>query len=190
MVLRNKDGSIYKVNGPNPLVKDQNWDEFVLHNWKWDFSEAEKLTKSEKLKYIPPPVEPVPEEPEEEKVDIPEEEKVDIPEPVEPKQEVIPIMSSLKGEARLLKNIVLVHCLPPKGLKFTFEAVIVQRESFHIVFWAPIKLEMGSVIYPSVYVDGNRSLGDYQWWKVNRMEPKKDGFLMSAIISDLQPDFS
>jgi len=41
MAIRNKDGSVYKLSSPNPLVKDQNkWDikkeKVVLHNCIWE----------------------------------------------------------------------------------------------------------------------------------------------------------
>lgn len=36
MALKNKDGTVYKLRGPNPLMKDQKtWEEFRVHNMKW-----------------------------------------------------------------------------------------------------------------------------------------------------------
>lgn len=36
MALKNKDGSVYRLKGPNPLMKDQKkWEEFRVHNMKW-----------------------------------------------------------------------------------------------------------------------------------------------------------
>lgn len=36
MTLYNKDGSIYKLSGPNPAMKDQSiWTKFIVHNMKW-----------------------------------------------------------------------------------------------------------------------------------------------------------
>ena len=35
MAIYRKDGSIFKLNGPNPLLVDQDqWDNFVVHNKK------------------------------------------------------------------------------------------------------------------------------------------------------------
>ena len=37
MVIKNKNGTVYKVRGPNPLMKTQDvWDDFILHNMKFD----------------------------------------------------------------------------------------------------------------------------------------------------------
>ena len=37
MALYNKDGSVYKLLGPNPAMKEQDtWSDFQLHNMKWD----------------------------------------------------------------------------------------------------------------------------------------------------------
>lgn len=46
MTLRNKDGTIYKLVGPNPAMKDQNlWDEFKVHNMQWEDEKAEDTNK-------------------------------------------------------------------------------------------------------------------------------------------------
>ena len=180
-MLKNKDGTPYRLNSPNPLVKDQVWDDLVLHNWEWEY--IPKNTPSEKLLEKPPELEPI-----------------IVPEPKIPEPEIkitepdIPITASLKGDRKLVKNLVVAHCLPKEGSgygkKFSFEAVILKRADFNIVFWTPIKLELGSIIYPSVKVDGNISYGDYQWWKIDKVESKKQGYLISGMISDVQPDFS
>ena len=37
MVIKNKDGSEYKLRGPNPIMKNQNlWDNFQIHNMNFD----------------------------------------------------------------------------------------------------------------------------------------------------------
>ena len=39
MVIKNKDGSIYRLKEPNPLVVDQEWDllesDLIFHNFDW-----------------------------------------------------------------------------------------------------------------------------------------------------------
>ena len=39
MVIKNKDGSVYKLQGPNPLMEDQAFwnalENFTLHNTEW-----------------------------------------------------------------------------------------------------------------------------------------------------------
>ena len=37
MTIKNKDGSVYKVRGPNPLMKEQDvWKDFTVHNMNFD----------------------------------------------------------------------------------------------------------------------------------------------------------
>lgn len=44
MALYNKDGTLYRLQGPNPIMKTQvMWTNFVLHNMKWDAEKAEDL---------------------------------------------------------------------------------------------------------------------------------------------------
>lgn len=46
MTLRNKDGSVYKLVGPNPVMKTQNlWGEYTLHNMEYDTEKASDETK-------------------------------------------------------------------------------------------------------------------------------------------------
>jgi hypothetical protein len=46
MAIKNKDGSIYEVRKPNPLMKNQDtWQDFKTHNMKIDGSIVEKLQK-------------------------------------------------------------------------------------------------------------------------------------------------
>ena len=202
-MLKNKDGTPYTLRSPNPLTKDQFWNELVLHNFVWDYIDAEEtIIKREKRLETPhKPVKRIP-EPEKQPELPPEPEKpsLEISEPVketEPVKEVetfIPIRSSLKEDRKILKNTVLIHCLPFKkggyGKKFAFEGVVSRREDFGIVFWTPVEIETLSVVYPSVYVDGNISFGDYQWWKIDKVSPKNGGFVVHGIVSDIQPDFS
>ena len=51
MVIRNKDGSIYRLKGPNPLLKDQSqWDDFTVHNFRFEPETKNNVT---------PPVKPI-----------------------------------------------------------------------------------------------------------------------------------
>ena len=212
MVLKNSDGSVYAVRSPNPLTKDQFWNELVLHNFVWDFIDTEDtLLKREKPTEKPPKREkqaeksvepekqieqaPTPEKEPEKPIEVEEQmEEVVIPEPEQEPESFIPIKTSLKEDRRILKNTVIIHCLPfgsgGYGKKFTFEGVIIKREDFGIIFWTPIKIDTLSIVYPSAYVDGGYSFGDYQWWKIDKIQPKNQGFIVHGIISEVQPDFS
>ena len=46
MVLRNKDGSIYKLKSPNALMKNQSiWTDYKLHNMNWTSTEHKDQTQ-------------------------------------------------------------------------------------------------------------------------------------------------
>ena len=194
-MIKKKDGTVYRLNSPNPLVSDQEFwaekDEFIIHNFDWD------KTLTELGDFLPsfPLQKPEPEEP---KIIEPEvEPEVIDPEVKEPEEE----------KPLYLKNVVVIHCQPviikehkddlydesykknQYGEKFTFEGIIIQREDFMILFWTNIELTKNSILYPSKYRDGVK-FGDYRWWKVNDMREKSGGFVVQAVVSDYQPDFT
>ena len=52
MAITDKDGKVYKLQGPNPLMKDQDkWDmnDIVLHNFKWGSEVIEDTKKAHKF---------------------------------------------------------------------------------------------------------------------------------------------
>ena len=54
MALYNKDGTLYRLQGPNPIMKTQvMWTNFVLHNMKWDSEKSEDLNP---IVPSPPPI--------------------------------------------------------------------------------------------------------------------------------------
>lgn len=203
-MIKNKDGTIYKLQSPNPLVKEQVFwadkGEYIVHNLNW-----QKILIQ--LQDLIPEFEPeeIPVE-----VKLPEKEiNVDVKEPpavTPPIVEPLIVPKETKNSLNL-NNLVLMHCQPTiskthtdelygdsysktsYGEKFTFEALVVQREDFTMLFWTNLKLEKGSVVYPSKYRDGTK-YGDLRWWKVNRMTEKAGGYLVESVPSDYQPDFS
>jgi hypothetical protein len=182
MGIKNKDGTPYKLAGPNLLAKSQEFwkkDEiFILHNFNWDNALVELAKEIE----IPVEIEPQVEESKPEAR----------PEP----------RKDLKTT-----NVVMVHCLPivdvehedvlynqkytteGYGEKFTFEAIVISRGDMSLVFWTNINLRKNSVIFPSKYRDGVK-YGEYRWWKVNKQEEKASGFLTESVPSSYQPDFT
>jgi len=192
MAIKNKDGTIYTLKGPNPLMKEQeNFKEFALHNFKWTpevHTSPTKVVPAESdfnIKKLD-----VQEQKSEPKKEEPQPKKIEVVEKIE-KSEDVP------GDPRITR----IHCLPVKTEKkidelygeartvrkyddpFLFEAVIVDQNDFSIVFWTNINiLEEGSIIYPA-----NK---DKRWWKVNKMESKNEGYLYDGYPSDIHPDFS
>lgn len=191
MVLKNKDGSPFKLRSPNPLTKEQVLnDDWVLHNFDW------KIITTE-VKTIAPPTPPslgvIENKPVEIKPKTPEPEP---PKPVEEESEKHAIIVDRAQEKqRNLKNIVIFHCLPadPQGNylnKFDFEGIFVVQEDLEVAFWTNVSINPGSIIFPYRYAEGGKKFMDYRWWKINKCLPKGKGFLIRAEVSDICPDFS
>jgi hypothetical protein len=160
MPIRNKDGTLYKISTPNPLMKNQEIKEewYTVHNF--DTPNNETLVYDEPVKPVKLP-DPAPEAKREAPVPIPE---PPVPPPVEEKKEVIPQEDKL-----------LCHCLPAKlievkdavydevrmkltyGEKFRFEAVPVRLSDMGYTLWTNIMIENGSIIYSSE--DGRQGRG-------------------------------
>ena len=126
-MIKKKDGTVYRLNSPNPLVSDQEFwaekDEFIIHNFDWD------KTLTELGDFLP-------------SFPLQKPEVID-PEVKEPEEE----------KPLYLENVVVIHCQPviikehkddlydesykknQYGEKFTFEGIIIQREDFMILFW-------------------------------------------------------
>jgi hypothetical protein len=212
MVIKNKDGSVYKLQGPNPLMEDQSfWNDlenFTLHNTEWkktifgDDGELIPRNNDFQVDVASPVAEPDLEKP-----------KSNPPEVVLPPMPDTPVetIKEVKNEPKeipkddnklpVIKNKVIIHCLPAStkehfddfygehynkisyGDKFSFEAVIVENEDLAMTFWTTTdKVTPASVVYPQV--------GEKRWWRVQTKIEKSGGYLIYAIISDIQPDFS
>jgi len=178
MVLKNKDGSVYILHGPNPLVKEQDvWDrkELIFHNFKWDeiiYSKTIQKTTPNKDKIKQKPQEHV------EKVQpiIPKKDTS----PVESKEKEIEEIETIEDvdqekpafEMPLIRHKVLAYCLPAKtkkysdnfygefytktkfGKKFIFPFVMIESRDLFIQFWTsdPNKqIEEKSIVYPFSY---------------------------------------
>jgi len=198
MVIKNKNGTVFKLRGPNPLMKKQkSWDDnedFILHNCEWDNETLEDhggvvVEKSDfNVKSDLQAEEPIKEEP------IKIKEKIDNA----PKSE----STSYEPQKTFqLENKIKIHCLPlittehhdelydeirksqQYGSKFLFEGIIINQNDFSLIFWSDIKkMEKGSIVYPQTK--------EKRWWKITKKEPKGWGFIFTTTPSDIQPDFS
>lgn len=215
MAIKNKDGSPYKLRGPNPLMNEQNQDgDFVLHNMSWkdieipDLEERRDLNKNFKKKNDPKPATKTEFKPE----PIPEVSKILEPEPepeIKPTPEPEPILEpepEPPPEVKTITNTVDVWCLPAiyegsriKYLeKVMFQAVIVSNNGLQLIFWTNIDLaKKGSIIFPFRNSEGG-TYGEYSWWKVSQViGPDKDerlkesgGLLHVCVPSELTPNFA
>lgn len=182
MSIKNRDGTIYKLRGPNPFMREQiAWDEFSLHNM--NFPGITVLDDQPKIPEI-----------QLETKDF----TTELTETKEPVLEKIPepIPTNTKGLQK-----IDVHCLPAAirersdslygekyqtiqyGNPFVFEAVIFKEEDFFIQMWTNAQsVGRGSVLYPRK--------GTQRWWKVTEREEKNDGWILTAVVSEYTPSFS
>lgn len=174
MPIRRKDGTIYSLQCPNPLMKEQkSWEEkYIVHN----FAQEEFLVANE-AKIIP--LETPPQE-------IPKAEPK-----VEPKVE-------LKPEVPESVPKILVHCLPAKtheyfdplygetkkiveyGNKFIFEAIVLGQTDLRLHLWTTNPVSKDSILY----VHKSAS-----WWRVMETEARSGGYVLDTMVSQLKPSF-
>jgi hypothetical protein len=212
MAIKKKDGSVYILEGPNPLVKTQTpWEveKLVFHNFEWQetvFSFKKKAPKTEEKARAEekPAVAPQPAPP-----PIPKEAP-----PPEPAPE-----DERKFDLPYIKYKVLSYCLPAKvktqtdnlygeswsktsyGKKFVFPCVVINSTDFNLQFWTSdpsSQITEKSVIYPFSYEVHNEETDsydkvpydEYRWWRITARQEKEGGWLFDTTPSDFQPDFS
>ncbi len=177
MAIKNKDGSLFKLKSPPPVMHEQTfWNEKVKVHNKFGRRHIQALEQEE------------------------EEQSFEMPE----QQEEIKIVESIKGEKpkSLDESIIDVWCLPCVGViqntdelygesyekpeygdKFIFKAKILQSEDLFIQIIAKEEIPLQSVLYPRTNMK--------RWWEVKHVAPVKDGFhVISGVISPYQPSFS
>lgn len=213
MAISNRDGSVYVIKSPNPLVKEQEkWDssKLVFHNFTWEEIRANaaprmKRQEPKKMSDLPPPLpEPAPVEKREEK-----------------KAEYVPTQQPDDKTFDLphIKYKVISHCLPAivqkkkdslygeswerlsYGKKIVFPLIVVEANDFSFDFWTSdpnAQITERSIVYPFSYEVYNEETGsydrvpydEYRWWKVSSKEQKEGGWLFRSVPSEIQPDFS
>tara|TARA_Y100000034_G_scaffold136019_1_gene210303 strand:+ start:1849 stop:2499 length:651 start_codon:yes stop_codon:yes gene_type:complete len=215
MTIKNKDGSIFRLRGPNPLAKEQNqWDDeadLVLHNMNWDDVElpqgedVEKFNSNFDVK-----------DSGDDEVTVIEE-----PKPVEatPPEEIPVVVPEVKKDARpreRTRNSVDIWCLPATirehhdplydqvtktiqyGEKVMLEGIVVNNDGFTMTFWTNVEIpKKGSIVYVSRNSVGDSYL-EKRWWRVERMIDSSEeerlkesgGFLFYCVPSAFTPDFS
>jgi hypothetical protein len=189
MVIKNKDGSEYKLSKPNPHMKNQLlWDSFELHNM--NFENIKELIKKNKVEIKKTEV--LIEETEEEK------EKEEAIVEVVKKEEIVEEVIKKEEESSVKKT--LIYCLPAKikfhedilygevkktvtyDKKFKFEAIIINITDVSMDIWTnAIMIEKESILYPQNF--------DKRWWKVNNISSKFDGNILSCVLSSINPSF-
>lgn len=205
MALYNKDGTLYKLKSPNPVMKTQEtWLEYKVHNMEWkdekieDTSQVEPISSDFQVKntFI-------------QDLDEAKEEIKVVEKPIEKEKEysIVDRTPVVKVDEKRQQELAhdeiektFIHCLPAKirqrqddlyGETYStiqyekptsFEGVILKQEDFTIQIWTDVnKIEIGSILYPKSNFK--------RWWKVQSKEEKASGWLLNGIISDYQPSF-
>lgn len=211
MSIYNKDGSIYKLDGPNPQMKNQNlWEDFTTHNMSWTSELFPDSLEKFDLKSIISPKEEFLNELTSTKEKVNEFDALkNIEEEYERVKQELEKVKKLKDkqEVKKTENTIssldvkktFIYCLPSfvkikeDGLygditqtisykdPTSFEGVIINQNDFFIEIWSEIFYEKESIIYPRN--------SDKRWWKIQTNEEKVGGYLMKAVPSVDQPSF-
>lgn len=196
MTLYNKDGSIYKLSAPNPVMKEQEiWTKFIVHNMKW------KPEYKEDGSVVMPIESDISLEPKTQS-------EIFLDELSSSKEEIVPIVEKkieIKEDTnKIIKpkdkiDKVFVYCLPAiikekqddlygdvfRVIEYqdptSFEAVILSHNDMGIEMWSSVKFGEESILYPKN--------GDKRWWKVVETTPKLGGWIIKGMLSQDQPSF-
>lgn len=188
MTIKNRDGTPYRLQAPNPFLVQQNelWSDEKIAKYNFDWK---KIT----------------EESQKEPVIIEEKSKDTV---TEEKTEFVPVKEKPTEKSKSQTKISLwMHCLPTivsehkdkfyneniirtnYGQKFDLETYLIEAGDLSLSFWTTKNLISGSVVFPFRWSDG-QSYADYRWWKIIEAQEKEGGWIFDAIPSTLQPDFS
>jgi hypothetical protein len=214
MPIRRKDGSIYKLRGPNKLLIGQHFwqndEEIVLHN----FGNLDvEVVETEKF-HIPQPALPATATKRDEAFDASQLEQIldtisqttDLVDDVtiEPEPEPEPEPEAQEGTLSPFRTRErhMLYCLPAKATEhkddlyeeriihidyqspFKFQSAIVDSNDIKTVYWTTVK----QVTSRSILFHPERR----RWWRVSRALPcpSGDGTLLECVPSDIKPDFS
>ena len=217
MPIKDKDGTIYTLRGPDPLFDTQdNWnrDKVTLLNMKWNgivVEDKKKHSKSSKplegfnLSTVDEPeIDNVPvqlpkiEEPPKENIAIVRKPVVISEEPPAPK---LPPKKVDQTTADLLdKHKVMFHCLPIIKVKHhddlydadTYTTGFGKKFTFAGIIVEETDLQLlfwtdREIAEKSVVFPYNRSI---RCWRIEKAEPKSGGFMYLGYPSDVSPDWS
>lgn len=175
MAIFTKDGKMYIVEGPNPLVKQQvSWDpsKLVFHNFEWD-DITQKASKARTISESAPPP-PAAESISATAIEEPDQEDVQSIAEEAPAPPAEPATEEVGREFDLpyIKYKVLCHCLPANmeqrsdslygeswgrvkyGKKFIFPCVVTSSGDLQLEFWTSDPIEQiseRSIVYPFSY---------------------------------------
>lgn len=212
MAIKNKDGTLYRLRGPNPLMGGQElWQDFKVHNMEFGNETQEDTTEVQaiasdfavKESFVGELQDkPAPEIKVDERPTVSPTPKI---EPVRiearPAPVVVPdVTETQEAEEDDGLDKVFVHCLPASirerkdgiygdsyrtiqyGNPYSFEGVIVDQNDLTLRLWTTAE----QTHQGSILFPKN---GTRRWWRVQDRENKTGGWLITAHPSDYQPAF-
>jgi len=213
MPIKNKDGTVYKLRGPNPLMTQQvEWDAANVRMFNIGHKSEVVIDERSPVKEAQENVVNISEElnlvPNKESKIVPAKQFIqeiqEIQETqVEPEEKPVVLSVNPKTARSLKERKEVYFCAPCVGYKihdddfygqsyktvqfgdqFMFDAITIDQSDFQLQIWCIRELTKDSIIYRKDPEGGER------WWRISKSEPKSDGHLVLADISDLNPDFS
>lgn len=219
MTLKNKDGSVYRLKGPNPLMKEQKiWEEFRVHNMKWgseilpDSSELNAIktdfqVRNSFIDELDQAAAATPKEPDIKVVETPT-----ISEPkviLEPKSEITVVENKIVEPPRP-ENIdnsipkIFIHCLPA-FLENKIDNVYgdnVQTLKYKSPFsFEGVILDQSDLTF-KFWTQADKLTNQIlqgsiiypkttqkRWWRVQERVEKTGGWIITSHPSDFQPHF-
>lgn len=187
MAIKDKDGKIFKLTGPNQVISMQNaWDhsKIVFHNMHFPVI----ISKDTKRFYVNDD-------------EIFGSSPVPVEEEIPSVEQHLDIVQTQNLTGILERRKIKLLCLPAKqqkyedplygssyvrtefGQKTTITGVIISTEDLFFVFWTEQSLEKKSIVYPT-------QTETKRWWQVDKCEIQAGGFLVSCSPSPTSPDFS
>lgn len=198
-MILDKNGQVYKLRGPNPLMSTQSeWDKSrttLINFGDWNTEVVREENEENEGNVAPFPV-PEPKPPKPQAVVVSAQEFIQeaqeaIPEPK--KDDELNRLFETKGSK--------IYCAPAIGInthtdplygdsynttqygeKYMFDAIVLDQSDLELSFWCLQQLTPNSIVY-------QKGRGE-RWWRVQKTNPKTGGYVITALISDLNPDFS
>lgn len=217
MAIKDKDGNVYKLRGPNPLVKDRSdWDKSKMKlinmgDWKSETIEDPKSSTREAQENTIDIAEELglfdgPEEPKVIPANSFIQELVQPEQKIEPKPEPKPevTINVDKQLARVLKERgVEYYCAPVIGQNSYVDDLYGETYSTSkygdkflfdaiVIAQSDLQLQFWCVkpITKDSIVYRKHQQGGERWWRITGSEIKTGGHICLAVISDVNPDFT
>lgn len=187
MALKNRDGTDFRLNKPNPIMASQKlWGKevkLIFHN-----KIGKTIILPDEIRAVKPIIFDT---------QVIEKAKVTLT-----KEEPLIVKQLEEPEVGLVEeDKIQIWCLPASykeykdalygekylkvryGNKFMFEAITLEQDDLSFILWTNTKaVTQGSILFPRSH--------DKRWWQVQSIKEQDGGYILAAMISDYQPKFS